>query len=58
MKDKLIGKISKYQGTAYIEADLDTKTLTQLQAICDGRGITYTLENTDIEIKALIVADI
>lgn len=58
VKDKLIGKISEYQGTAYIETDLTSKTLTQLQAICDGRGITYTAGNTDIELKSLIIADV
>ncbi len=58
VKDKLIGKISKYQGAAYTETDLESKTLAQLEAICDGRGITYTAENTDTELKALIIADV
>lgn len=58
VKDKLIGKISKYQQTAYSSSDLVSKTLTQLQSICDGRGITYTAQNTDTELKALIIADV
>ena len=56
VKDRLIAKISKYEGISYTETDLATKIITQLQAICDGLGIVYDGTEDETALKALILA--
>lgn len=52
----MIALIANNQNISYIESDLTSKTLANLQAICDGLGLTYVAEDTDVELKALILA--
>lgn len=48
--------IAKKENLSYTESNLTSKTTSELKAICDGLEITYDADETDDELKALILA--
>lgn len=55
MKDKLVASIAKKEQLSYTDEELELKTLAQLRAICDGLELNYEEDNTEEELKSLIL---
>ena len=57
MKNKLIAMIVNELGLAYTEDNLESKSISELRAICDGLGIEYDTDFTEEELIELIIIE-
>lgn len=57
VKNKLIAMIVKELGLVYTEDNLESKSIPELRAICDGLEIEYDADFTEEELRELIIIE-